>query len=326
MTERTPISRVVVALGQEPADIGVLVDRFPDVEFINVVGDQLAEQAADAEALLVGWVNIPLTRETMPNLRWLQTAGAGVEGLIGQGLVGEGVVLTNGSGVMAPNMAEHVIGLMIGFARQFPALMRAQEHQEWKPGLTLDSFFELGGQQVVFVGMGDIAQETAKRLACFGMKAIGVRRSAGDGELPAGIQQVVSIDQLDEVLPLADHVISSVPSTAETRHLFNARRFAQFKPGSYFYNLGRGNSVVQDDLIAALKSGQLAGAGLDVTDPEPLPSDNPLWRAPNVVITAHTSGMTPRFRERVIELFADNLERWNSGRELRNYVQIDRGY
>lgn len=326
MTERAPISRVVVALGQEPADISLLVDRFPDIEFINVPGDQLAAHAPKADALLVGWVSVPLSREAMPNLRWIQTAGAGVEGMIGQGLVGEGIVLTNGSGVMAPNMAEFVIGLMIGFARQFPALTRAQERQEWKPGLGLDSFFELGGQQVVFVGMGDIAQETAKRLAGFGVKAIGVRRSAGGGEPPFGIDRVVSISELDDVLPLADHVISSVPSTAETRHLFNAERFAQFKPGAYFYNLGRGTSVVQDDLVAALKSGHLAGAGLDVTDPEPLPAEHPLWRAPNVVITGHTSGMTPRFRGRVIDLFADNIDRWRSGQELRNYVDIGRGY
>ncbi len=326
MAEREPISRVVVALGQEPVDISLLEQRFPDIEFINITGDQLAERAPEADALLVGWVGIPLSRESMPNLKWIQTAGAGVEGLIGQGLVGEGIVLTNGSGVMAPNMAEFVIGLMVGFARQFPALMRAQERQEWKPGLGLDSFFELGGQQVVFVGMGDIAQETAKRLAGFGMNAIGVRRSAGGGEPPLGIDRVVSIAELDEVLPLADHVISSVPSTSETRHLFNAERFAHFKPGSYFYNLGRGTSVVQDDLIAALKSGHLAGAGLDVTDPEPLPPDHPLWKAPNVVITGHTSGMTPRFRGRVIELFAENLERWRSEQSLRNYVQIDRGY
>lgn len=326
MTERAPITRVVVALGQEPADISLLVDRFPDIEFINVSGDELGDYAPQADALLIGWVRVPLTRETMPRLQWIQTAGAGVEGLIGQGLVGEGIVLTNGSGVMAPNMAEHVIGLMVGFARQFPALMRAQERQEWKPGLGLDSFFELGGQQVVFVGMGDIAQETAKRIAGFGMKAIGVRRSAGGGEPPFGIDRVVSIAELDEVLPLADHVISTVPSTTETRHLFNADRFAHFKPGSYFYNLGRGTSVVQDDLIAVLKSGHLAGAGLDVTDPEPLPAEHPLWRAPNVVITGHTSGMTPRFRGRVVELFADNLDRWRSGQELRNYVDIGRGY
>lgn len=326
MAERRPISRVVVALGQEPVDISRLVDRFPAVEFVNIGGDELAAHAPEADALLIGWVSHALTRETAPRLQWIQTAGAGVERYIESGLVGEGILLTNGSGVMAPNMAEHVIGMMIAFARQFPTLVRSQERHEWRPGLELDSFFELGDQTVLFVGLGDIAQETAKRLAGFGMHTIGVRRSAPDGELPFGIDRVVSISDLDEVLPLADHVISSLPSTAETRHVYNAARFARFKPGAYFYNLGRGTSVVQDDLIAALKLGQLAGAGLDVTEPEPLPADHPLWDAPNVFITSHTSGMTPRFRGRVIELFADNLERWESGQELRNVVNIQRGY
>jgi phosphoglycerate dehydrogenase-like enzyme len=326
MAERGTIERVVVALGQDPADISSLVERFPDVTFESVGGDDLAERAAEADALLIGWVGTALNRETAPRLKWIQTAGAGVERMIESGVVGEGITLTNGSGVMAPNMAEHVIGMMIGFARQFPVLVRAQVRHEWRPGLELDSFFELGGQTVLLVGLGDIAQETAKRLATFGVHAIGVRRSPGAGDPPAGIERVISIEELDSVLPLADHVISSVPSTSETRHLFDAERFSHFKPGAYFYNVGRGTAVVQDDLIAALKSGHLAGAGLDVTDPEPLPADHPLWDAPNVFITSHTSGMTPRFRGRVIELFADNLERWQNGDDLRNYVDIDRGY
>jgi phosphoglycerate dehydrogenase-like enzyme len=326
MAERKPISRVVVALGQEPADISSLVERFPHVDFETVGGDDLETRAPEADALLIGWVGHALTRESAPRLQWIQTAGAGVERYIEEGLIGEGIVLTNGSGVMAPNMAEYAIGMMIAFARRFPALWRGQERHLWRPGLGLDSFFELGDQTVVFVGLGDIAQETAKRLAGFGMHTIGVRRTVHSGDLPSGIDRVVSIDELDDVLPLADHVISSVPSTESTRHLFDGERFRQFKRGAYFYNLGRGTSVVQDDLIAALESGQLGGAGLDVTEPEPLPGDHPLWNAPNVFITSHTSGMTPRFRGRVIELFADNLERWESGEELRNVVDTERGY
>ena len=326
MAERKPISRVVVALGQETADISRLVDQFPDVEFVNVRGDELATSAPEADALLIGWVGHALTRESAPRLQWIQTAGAGVEHYIEGGLIGGDIVLTNGSGVMAPNMAEYAVGMMIAFSRQFPALWRGQERHEWRPGLGLDSFFELGDQTVLFVGLGDIALETAKRLTGFGMRTIGVRRTLHDGDLPAGIDRVVSIGDLDDVLPLADHVISSVPSTKETHHLFTAERFAKFKPGAYFYNLGRGTSVVQDDLVAALQSGQLGGAGLDVTDPEPLPSNHPLWDIPNVFITGHTAGMTPRFRTRVIDLFADNLVRWETGQDLRNVVNTERGY
>jgi phosphoglycerate dehydrogenase-like enzyme len=326
MAERKPISRVVVALGQEPTDIARLVDRFPEVDFVNIGGDELATHAPEADALLIGWVANALTRESAPRLQWIQTAGAGVEHYIEEGLVGEGIILTNGSGVMAPNMAEYAVGMMVAFARQFPALWRGQERHEWRPGLGLDSFFELGDQTVLFVGLGDIALETAKRLAGFGMHTIGVRRTVHTGDLPFGIDRVVTIDDLDDILPVADHVLSSVPSTKATRHLFDAERFTRFKQGAYFYNLGRGTSVVQDDLIAALESGHLGGAGLDVTDPEPLPADHPLWDTPNVFITSHTSGMTPRFRNRVIDLFADNLERWEANLELRNVVNSEQGY
>jgi phosphoglycerate dehydrogenase-like enzyme len=238
MAERKPISRVVVALGQEPADIARLVDRFPEIDFVNIGGDELATHAPEADALLIGWVANALTRESAPRLQWIQTAGAGVEHYIEEGLVGEGIILTNGSGVMAPNMAEYAVGMMVAFARQFPALWRGQERHEWRPGLGLDSFFELGDQTVLFVGLGDIALETAKRLAGFGMHTIGVRRTVHTGDLPFGIDRVVTIDDLDDILPVADHVLSSVPSTKATRHLFDAERFTRFKQGAYFYNLG----------------------------------------------------------------------------------------
>lgn len=326
MVERGPISHVVVALGPEPADISMLVDQFPDVTFESVGGNDLSERAAVADAVAIGWISSSLSPETNPNLKWVQTAGAGVERIIASGLVSGEIVLTNGSGIMAPNMAEYLIGLMVGFARSFPALAKAQDRRDWKGGLGFDSVFELGGQTVLFIGAGDIAQETVKRLAGWGMTTIGVRRSNRPDEILPGFDRMVSIAELDSVLPLADHVISSVPSTRETQHMYDAECFAKFKQGAYFYNLGRGTSVVQADLIAALTSGQLAGAGLDVADPEPLPADDPLWDAPNLVLTGHTSGMTPRFRERLLELFSDNLHRWNSGLELRNVVDIERGY
>lgn len=326
MVDRGSISRVVVALGEKPADVSHLASRFPEVTFESVTSDDLTAQVPSADALLISGVGHALTAESAPRLRWVQTAGAGVERYIEGALVGDSVVLTNGSGVMAPNMAEHVIGLMTGFARGFPDLMRAQQRREWRAGVGTETVFELGGQTVLFIGIGDIAQETVKRLAGFDMRILGVRRSAGVSGVPVGFDRVVSINELNSVLPLADHVVSSVPHTPATRHVFNAELFSSFKPGAYFYNVGRGTSVVQDDLIAALNSGQLAGAGLDVTDPEPLPPDHPLWNAPNVVITGHTAGMTPNFQSRLIDLFADNLQRWQEGRELRNVVNLSRGY
>ncbi len=326
MPTRQPLQRILVAIGPELADISSLTARFPRIAFDVVGPDAVNDHIAGADAALIGWVSPSETLDKASGLKWIQTAGAGVERVVGDGFADRGILLTNGSGVMAPNMAEHVIGLMLAFARGFPDLMKGQQRQSWKNGVGMDTVFELGGQTVLMVGLGDIALATAERLQAFGMTVIGVRRSDVTGNPPAHVDRVVSIADIDAVIGEADHVISSLPHTSETRRLFDGARFARFKDGAYFYNLGRGTSVVQADLIEALESGKLGGAGLDVTEPEPLPQGDPLWDAPNVLITAHTAGATPHFRERVLALFADNIARYQSGQDLVNVVDIDRGY
>ncbi len=326
MPTRPPLERVLVTIGSDPVDISGLSSRFPDIAFDVVGPDAVNDHIAQADAALIGWVSARDTLDLAIRLKWIQTAGAGVEGVVGDGFVDRGIVLTNGSGVMAPNMAEHIVGMMLAFARGFPALMQGQRSHSWKNGVGMDTVFELGGQTALLVGLGDIALATAMRLKAFGVNIIGVRRSDGSGELPAHVDRVVSIADLDEVLGEADHVISSLPHTVETLRLFDRGRFAHFKDGAYFYNVGRGTSVDQPALIQALESGKLGGAGLDVTDPEPLPEGDPLWDAPNVIITAHTAGATPFFRQRVLELFGENVQRYQAGEEMLNVVDIGRGY
>ncbi|MBA3274717.1 MAG: D-2-hydroxyacid dehydrogenase [Chloroflexia bacterium] len=326
MPNRQPLQRVLVAIGSQPVDTSGLTARFPEIEFDGVGPDAVNDHIAEADAALIGWVSPSETLDKAPRLKWIQTAGAGVERVVGDGFADRGILLTNGSGVMAPNMAEHVIGLMLAFARGLPALMQGQQRQSWKNGVGMDTVFELGGQTVLLVGLGDIALATAERLQAFGMTVIGVRRSDASGNPPAHVDRVVSIADLDAVLGEADHVISSLPHTSETQGVFDRDRFARFKDRAYFYNLGRGTSVVQADLIGALESGKLGGAGLDVTDPEPLPEGDPLWDAPNVIITAHTAGATPHFQERVLALFVENIARYQSGEDLVNVVDIERGY
>ncbi len=326
MPSRPQLERVLVALGSEPVDLSHLTAQFPDIAFDVVGPDAVSDHIASAGAALIGWVSARETLDMATRLKWIQTAGAGVERVVGDGFADRGIMLTNGSGVMAPNMAEHIIGMMLAFARGFPALMRGQQAHSWKNGVGMDTVFELGGQTVVLIGLGDIALATAERLNAFGMQVIGVRRSGGSGELPSPVDRVISITDLDTVLGNADHVISSVPHTQETVRLFDGARFDRFKDGAYFYNVGRGTSVDQAALVQALESGKLGGAGLDVTEPEPLPRDDPLWDAPNVIITAHTAGATPFFRRRVLELFGENLRRYQAGEELLNVVDIGRGY
>lgn len=326
MPSRKPLQRILVALGSDPVDISGLNAQFPEIRFDVVGPDAVNDHITEADAALIGWVSARDTLDLATRLKWIQTAGAGVERVVGDGFADRGIMLTNGSGVMAPNMAEHVIGMMLAFARGFPALMRGQQAHSWKNGVGMETVFELGGQTVLLVGLGDIALATAERLKAFGVQVIGVRRSAVSGDALPHVDRVVSIADLDSVLGEADHVISSVPHTADTVHMFDGDRFDSFKDGAYFYNLGRGTSVVQPALIQALESGKLGGAGLDVTDPEPLANEDPLWDAPNVIITAHTAGATPYFRQRVLDLFGENLRRYQAGEDLLNVVNIGRGY
>jgi phosphoglycerate dehydrogenase-like enzyme len=326
MTDRAPLSRILICLGPDPLDISRLVRQFPGIRIDQVPPDDVAAHVGDADAMLVGWVSARETLDRAPRLRWIQTAGAGVEGVVGDGFADRGILLTNGSGVMATNMAEHIIGLMLAFARGLPAILDAQRRHVWKSGVGMETVFEILGQTVVLVGLGDIALATAERLKPFGVSVIGVRRTVTGTDLPPFVDRVVSIAEIDDVLGEADHVISSLPHTAGTIGVFDAARFARFRDGAYFYNVGRGTSVVQPDLVAALHSGNLGGAGLDVTTPEPLLADDPLWDAPNVIITGHTAGATPRFRQRALELFGENIRRYQSGEPLINVVDIARGY
>ncbi len=320
---RKPLSRVVIAVDAEDARKTALRSQFPGIEFVFTDTRHVAEHIAGAQVLL-GWSRL---NDLLPNadeLVWVQNGGAGVERIVTDEFRARNLILTNGSGISAPNMAEHAIGLMLALARRLPDLLDAQRRQEWKGSVDTSKVAELGGQTVLLVGLGDIGLGIARRLTAFNMTVIGVRRSAGNP--PEHVSDVGRMADLPEIVSRADHVISSVPHTRETVGMFNADLFAKFKDGARFYNLGRGTSVVQPDLIAVLESGKLSGAGLDVTEPEPLPADDPLWKAPNIIITAHTSGSTPRFQERLFDLFTDNLSRYIAGEELRNVVDQERGY
>ena len=301
-------------------------EALPEVEFLLHEGGGLPRGLERAEAAAISWESPPIDDilEAAPALRWIHQRGAGIDRIATPRLVASGLLLTNGSGNHAPNIAEHVLGLMLAFARQLPALVRQQRERRWKPPAA-KSLFELSGQTLVVVGFGAIGSALAQRARAFGMMVIGVRRSAA----PAGhddADRVVSMTDLDAVLAEADHVAIAAPLTAETRNLFSTARFAAMKPGGYLYNVGRGAIVDHDAMLVALRSGRLAGAGLDVTEPEPLPAGSPLWEEPNVVITAHSSGLTPRSFARYQALLLENMRRYAQGEPLLNVVDVRRGY
>lgn len=319
-----PIHKMVIDLAQAPEVVAKLQPQFPGIEFVPVINDgALADAIPGADALLT-W---HLTQEALhraDRLLWVQAVSAGVDRFLTPGFRDRGILLTNTSGVHAINIAEHVLALMLAFARRLPQHLAGQRRHEWQHETERNDrpVFELHGQTVLIAGMGDLGKALADRAQCLGMEVIGVRRHPVPG---APFREVLTDDLLG-VLPEADHVVDTLPLTPATRGLFNDDAFKAMKAGAYFYNVGRGPTTDTDALIRVLQSDHLAGAGLDVVDPEPLPDDSPLWEMPNVIITSHTSGSTPFMQERIGSLVAENIRRFIHDEPLRNVVNQSEGY
>ncbi len=260
----------------------------------------------------------------MPRLHWYQQWGAGADWIMQHPEAREkDWVVTNASGLHAIPISEHIFALMLALARRLPEAVRAQERHAWVRSDGLPPVFELAGKTMVLVGVGAIGQRTARLAKAMEMRVIGVRR---DPTKPAqGVARMVGPNELDEVLPEADFVVLTVPLTPETRHMIGPCQLALLKPTACLINIGRGGTVDQAALVEALQRGQIGGAGLDVTDPEPLPPDAPLWDAPNTLITGHYAGSTPAYGERALAIFTDNLARYLAGQPLRNQLDLSLG-
>lgn len=320
------INKVVVGVNIWADAVDSVQKRFPDIEVVlEPDPEKVVAQLVNADA----YTGFRLTADQLqqaPNLKWIHSLSAGVEQWLSAGITERGLLLTNSSGVHATNIAEHVFAMLLAFARQLPVLLESQKRHTWRDNETFgEKIFELDGQTIVIVGTGAIGGAVATRAKAFGMSTIGVRRHPSREPIDH-IDEQVSFDDMRAHLGNADHVVICLPMTAETKGLFSADVIAEMKPGAYFFNIGRGGIVDQDALIEALQSGRLGGAGLDVTTPEPLPADSPLWDAPNTIITAHTSGNTPKYGERALGLFGDILERLRDGREPINVVDPEAGY
>jgi phosphoglycerate dehydrogenase-like enzyme len=260
------------------------------------------------------------------NLRWIHSFAAGVEDCANIPAIRErGIVLTNTQRVLGPVMAEHTIGLMLALSRQFETWIQNQKTGVWRGAdYRPDAMQVIAGKTLLVSGLGGIGTEIARRAHALGMNVIATRASGRDK--PEFVSYVGGPDELLALLKQADIVVNATPLTDKTRGLFNARMFAAMKPNAYFINVGRGGSVVTDDLVDALNKGVIAGAGLDVTDPEPLPPEHPLWHAPNIIITPHVSshvrtGFGPTFT-----LGRENLRRYASGEKMLSIVDTSRGY
>ena len=264
-SQPSPLLRIVVVAMSVPEEVlARFRTEFPEIRFIVPSDGPTEDDVRDADAI-VGWELPSHLLQAASRLRWMHASGAGVERYDLAQIAARGVMLTNSSGVSAPNMAEHVLGMMIALTRRFPRLLRAQTRREWRDEATHREVGELQGQTALVVGIGEIGRAVVRRAAPFGMRVNGLRRRAGDSA-PAGFDHVFAISDLHAALADADHVVVTLPSTPQSRGLFDAAAFAAMKPGAAIYNVGRGPVIDTAALIAALESGHLGGAGLDVTD------------------------------------------------------------
>ncbi len=278
-------------------------------------------QIVDADGL-VGSCN-PDVINAGAKLRWIQSQAAGVEDCLAIPKVRDGgIILTNMQRVNGSNISEHAMVLILTLTRQINAYLANQSEGKWERR-PRQKLMDLDGHTMLVVGLGGIGTMIAERANAFGMHVIATRNSGHEG--PSFVDYVGVADELPKLIGQADIVVNVTPLTPETMGLFNAAMFERMKPGAYFINVGRGKSVVTDDLLAALKSGRIAGAGLDVVDPEPL-HDHPLWHARNVVITPHVAGNSELKLDRVWLVMRENLRRYVVGDRLFSVVDVKRGY
>jgi D-2-hydroxyacid dehydrogenase (NADP+) len=259
-----------------------------------------------------------------PKLRWIQTMGAGVEWLLTPEVVARSeLVITNASGVHADPIAEHVFSLMLALARRLPEVLALQRESRWDTSRFLQDVPTLAGATLGILGVGAIGLRIAAIGAAFGMRVIGMRRGA---EPAAHVERMYAPSQLQTLLSESHYVVDALPLTPATRGLLGPAEFAAMRSDAVLINIGRGGSVQTDALVEALRARRIAGAGLDVTDPEPLPPEHPLWKMENVIITPHYSGGRPGYTEHVTNIFLENLRRYIAGEALTNLVDKRAGY
>lgn len=254
-----------------------------------------------------------------PRLKWIHSWSAGVDEMAGPEVAASGAVVTCAKSNGAIALAEHSLMLMLMLERKAIQWIDAQRRKEWEK----HPIGELHGRTCGFVGLGYIGKETAARAKAFGMRTLGLKRTR---EPVANIDEMFGRDDLHAMLAQCDFVHISAPYTAETDNMFDADTLAAMKPGSYLVLVSRGGIVDEDAVVAALKSGHLGGVALDDFAIEPLPSSSPLWDAPNILLTPHNGPSTSGTLNRGIDIFIDNLERWQAGKGLRNVVDLEAGY
>lgn len=317
MAER--VSTVMLDTGEGAA---ACRERFPNLNWRFVPDGQETEADIRWAQVITGHPR-PSWLKHADNLRWLHIQSAGVNGYERREIYPDpGPIVTRAAGVHAPAMAEHALALALSLTRRMPELYESQLAGSWKP---VRAWKSLHGATVLMLGTGWLAADLVPLLRPFGCEIIGLRRDVTKG-IPEGYARMFPADRLHEALSQADYIFSTLPLTAATRKFMDGVAFEAVKPGAIFINMGRGGTVDTDALLTALESGRLAGAGVDVTDPEPLPDGHPLWHAPNILITPHCSAWSDMTDKRRYGRFLELMEMFLRGEELPGQIDFTAGY
>ncbi len=258
----------------------------------------------------------------LSNVKWVQASSAGMDKHMYPNMRESDVVLTNAAGLYGTHVADQAFALLLGLTRGIHHFVRNQDNRKW--GGSKSPMIEIDGFRIGIVGLGGIGMQMVKRAKGFDMHVVGV--DAYRTEKPDSVDELLPMDKLSDVMSRVDVVMIACPLTEETRGLINAENLSVMQPTAYLINVARGPIVKEDDLIEILQAGKIAGAGLDVTETEPLPDDSPLWDMDNVIITPHAAGGSQHRIRRITEFFLDNLERYLKGEELKNVVDKKLGF
>jgi phosphoglycerate dehydrogenase-like enzyme len=328
--------KIVVHPPVEPQRLEALKTAAPTARWVNAQSAEEAQSAMAGADAFLGKITPPMLAKA-DQLRWVQAFTVSLEHYMFPELQAHPSILTNMRGLFGDVIADQVMGYVLCFARNLHTYIRRQIEHRYEPlggesarvtlaagpgtvnAMDRATIF-LPAAKMGIIGMGAIGSEIARRALAFGMTVRGVDRFPDRVDASAGVQSVVGVDGLKDVLAWSDFVVIAAPRTPETTGWFDARVLAQIQPTAYLINIGRGAIVVLDDLVAALRSKRIAGAALDVFEIEPLPTDHPLWDFPNVIITPHTAGYSPIIAERHLATLLENVARFARGDQLLNVV------
>ncbi|OGH12043.1 MAG: hypothetical protein A2857_03540 [Candidatus Levybacteria bacterium RIFCSPHIGHO2_01_FULL_36_15] len=321
---------LLVQNSQVPSAFSILPKHIKAIEKVSkkckvVLVDvtKLSEHLADADILLVPSSMIgKINTKKSKILKWIHVTSAGVNNLPEQILKSD-IIITNSSGVHPIPIAEQVFTYMLMFARNINQAIKSKAERKWLAHYEFN-VFEVHGKTIGIVGFGRIGEKIAQLSKAFNMKVFGVTKTKRNSQ--KNVDRLFTLKDLDKLLSASDFVISCLPGTRETYHLFDKNKFSMMKKSAYFINIGRGSTVDEKDLISALGGKIIKGAGLDVFEKEPLMPDSALWTMDNVILTPHNAGLTPFYMDRVIDIFCENLKAYLSKKLMPNLVDKKLGY